>query len=122
MDCRETDAILLSRVGKTRVKIIHSPGFDALLEGRKIQSVLELAGMAFGHILSRSDRHATTAQVTLSDISSAIPLLNLNVQQNQHLMEPKNVQVSRPAVSPPTTSTFGRLWLESKRIPCRRRA
>jgi hypothetical protein len=75
------------------VNFINVSGFDKLFQERKIESVLELgsglglAGMAFGHLLSRSQMQCT-AQVTLSDMPSALPLLDYNVQQNRHLMSP----------------------------------
>ena len=89
--------------GRTLVKYIDSPAFINLLKEIKekdqnkfcIQSVLELGaglgivGIAFAHTissnntLSRSNDGLRPTQIVLSDVPSAVPLLNYNIQQNK---------------------------------------
>lgn len=63
-----------------------------------ISSVLELGsglgvvGLALAAKLSTTTTCSKTRTIVLTDVSSAMPLLNYNVQQNQHLI-PSNVTV-----------------------------
>ena len=91
--------------GRTLVKYIDSPAFIRLLEDMvesnpgknsgNIRCVLELGsglglvGLALAHSLTRSQNFQSDGmpvQVVLTDVTSAIPLLNYNIQQNQHLL------------------------------------
>lgn len=73
------------------VRFFTGNGLNNLFNKKTIESVLELGsglgglGLAFSHLLSQEQ---CTAQVTLSDMPSAIPLLDYNIQQNLGLMSP----------------------------------
>jgi predicted nicotinamide N-methyase len=117
--------------GLALVKYIGSPDFADWIDQesiyrntknkRYIQSVLELGsgigivGLAFSHFMSQRSS-GIAAQMVLSDLPDAIPLLEYNIQQNQHLVSDKNlVQISTVPLlwhSLPISSTTSRLdWI-----------
>jgi predicted nicotinamide N-methyase len=117
--------------GLALVKYIGSPDFAGWIDEERTyrssndhystQSVLELGsgigivGLAFSHFMSQRSS-GIAAQVVLSDLPDAIPLLEYHIQQNQHLVSNKNlVHISTVPLlwhSLPISSTTSRLdWI-----------
>lgn len=84
--------------GLAFVKYLNGTGSQKLIRERKSNSVLELgsglglAGLAFAHFLSFNSPE-TPAQVVLTDVPSALPLLQNNIDQNLHILS-QQVQVT----------------------------
>jgi predicted nicotinamide N-methyase len=84
--------------GLALVKYLNGTESHKLIRERKSHSVLEvgsglgLAGLAFAHFLSCASPE-TPAQVVLTDVPSALPLLLNNIDQNRHIVS-QQVQVT----------------------------